>query len=144
MSEAPCPSLLESLRQTGADQVDPVWFRYLESFEQRLHSKGLQGGTMHWRKLEQAVSDYQAKFDGAGQPEPAPSAAESSPLSALLSRLNQTTEPSVEAPRSTLEQRVFGQQTKDLSQALPASRSNTPQPLKAMMRARADQCTQDL
>ncbi len=144
MSEAPGPSLLESLRQNGAHQNDPVWFRYLESFEQRLRSKGLQGGTAHWRKLEQAVSDYQAKFDDAGQPEPAPSAAESSPLSALLSRLNQSSEPSVEAPRSALEQRVFGQQTKDLSQALPASSSNNPQPLKAMMRARADQGTHAL
>ncbi len=76
MSEAPGPSLLESLRQNGADQNDPVRFRYLESFEQRLRAKGLHKGTTHWRKLEQAISDYQARLDSAGQrDEPPPMSA---------------------------------------------------------------------
>ena len=139
MSEAPGPSLLESLRQNGADQNDPVRFRYLESFEQRLRSKGLHQGTTHWRKLEQAVSDYQAKFDGACQPEPTSAVSEPSPLSSLLNRLNQTAEPPVEAPRSALEQRVFGQPTEEQPQAHPASSPNNPRPLKAMIRAKAEQ-----
>ena len=103
MSEATCTSLLESLRQSGADQIDPIRFRYLESFEQRLLAKQLGEETTHWRKLEQAVSDYQAKFDGACQPEPTSAVSEPSPLSSLLNRLNQTAEPPVEAPRSALE-----------------------------------------
>jgi len=139
MSEAPGPSLLESLRQNGADQNDPVRFRYLESFEQRLRSKGLHQGTTHWRKLEQAVSDYQAKFDGACQPEPTSAVSEPSPLSSLLNRLNQTAELPVEAPRSALEQRVFGKQTEEQPQAHPGSSPNNPRPLKAMIRAKAEQ-----
>jgi len=139
MSDPPSPSLLESLRQNGADQNDPVRFRYLESFEQRLRSKGLHQGATHWRKLEQAVSDYQAKFDGAGQPEPKSAVSEPSRLSSLLNRLNQTAEPSVEAPRSALEQRVFGQPTGEQPQAQTASSPNNPRPLKAMIRAKAEQ-----
>ncbi|MAP32120.1 MAG: hypothetical protein CMG81_06175 [Marinobacter sp.] len=139
MSEATCTSLLESLRQSGADQIDPIRFRYLESFEQRLLAKQLGEETTHWRKLEQAVSDYQAKFDGACQPEPTSAVSEPSPLSSLLNRLNQTAEPPVEAPRSALEQRVFGQPTEEQPQAHPASSPNNPRPLKAMIRAKAEQ-----
>lgn len=139
MSEATCTSLLESLRQSGADQIDPIRFRYLESFEQRLLAKQLGEETTHWRKLEQAVSDYQAKLDGAGQPEPKSAVSEPSRLSSLLNRLNQTAEPSVEAPRSALEQRVFGQPTGEQPQAQPASSPNNPRPLKAMIRAKAEQ-----
>ena len=139
MSEATCTSLLESLRQSGADQIDPIRFRYLESFEQRLLAKQLGEETTHWRKLEQAVSDYQAKFDGACQPEPTSAVSEPSPLSSLLNRLNQTAELPVEAPRSALEQRVFGKQTEEQPQAHPASSPNNPRPLKAMIRAKAEQ-----
>ena len=53
-------SLLDPLRQSGVDRLDPVRFRYLESFERRLRAKGLQHGE-HWLKLQQAVSDYQAR-----------------------------------------------------------------------------------
>jgi len=140
MSEAPGPSLLESLRQNGADQNDPVRFRYLESFEQRLRAKRLHKGTTHWRKLEQAISDYQAGLDSAGQrDEPTPDVGGNSPLSGLLDQLNETPEASVEAPQSVLEQRVFGQSPQDPPKAHPASAPNNPRPLKAMIRAQANQ-----
>ncbi|BEH15651.1 DUF2894 domain-containing protein [Marinobacter shengliensis] len=142
MNQASSLSLLENLKQQGADRFDPVRFRYLESFEQRLRANGLQQGG-HWRKLEQAISDYQARLEGAEQPRQAPAAPEPSPISSLLDRLNQITETPAEAPRSTLEQRVFGE-TSELEQTRTASSSNSPQPLKAMIRARADQGTQAL
>lgn len=142
MNQASSPSLLDNLRQQGADRFDPVRFRYLESFERRLRANGLQQGG-HWRKLEQAISDYQARLEGAEQPTQAPAAPEPSPISFLLDRLNQTTETPAEAPRSTLEQWVFGE-TSELEQTRTTSSSNCPKPLRAMIRARADQGTQAL
>lgn len=142
MNESTSLSLLDSLRQRGAERFDPVRFRYLESFERRLRANGLQQGA-HWQKLEQAVADYQARLEVAEQPKQAPAASEQSLVSSLLDRLNQTTETPAEAPRSTLEQRVFGE-TSELEQTRTASSSNSPQPLKAMIRARADQGTHAL
>ncbi len=131
------------MRQNGAHQNDPVRFRYLESFEQRLRAKGgLHKGTTHWRKLEQAISDYQARLDSAGQrDEPTPDVGGNSPLSGLLDQLNETPpEASVEAPQSVLEQWVFGQSPQDPPKAHPASAPNNPRPpLKAMIRAQANQ-----
>ncbi|MBE0485498.1 MAG: DUF2894 domain-containing protein [Marinobacter sp.] len=142
MNEAASSLLLDNLRQQGADRFDPVRFRYLESFERRLRANGLQQGT-HWQKLKQAIADYQARLEGAEQPKPAPTVPEPSIVSSLLDRLNQTTETPAEAPRSTLEQRVFGE-TSELEQTRTASSSNSPQPLKALIRARADQSTHAL
>lgn len=142
MNESTSLSLLDSLRQRGAERFDPVRFRYLESFERRLRANGLQQGA-HWQKLKQAIADYQARLEGAEQPKPAPAAPEPSLVSSLLDRLNQTTETPAEAPRSALEQRVFGE-ISELEQTRTASSSNSPKPLRAMIRARADQGTQAL
>jgi hypothetical protein len=134
MNEATSPSLLENLRQQGAHRFDPVRFRYLESFEQRLLARGLQGGA-HWQKLERAVADYQARSDSAEQPKQTTATCELSALSVLLNRLNQTTETSIEAPRSSLEQRVFGEAEEH---GHSGSGSGSPTPLKAMTRVQAD------
>ncbi|MGP9833143.1 DUF2894 domain-containing protein [Marinobacter sp. NSM] len=142
MNEASSLSLLENLRQQSADRFDPVRFRYLESFEQRLRAKGLQQGT-HWQKLEQAVSEYQARLEDAEQPRQTMASSGPSVLSFLLDKLNQPTETPAKAPRSALEQRVFGA-TPELEQTRTASSSNSPQPLKAMIRAKADQGTHAL
>lgn len=138
MNQATSPSLLDNLRQQGADRFDPVRFRYLESFERRLRANGLQQGG-HWQKLEQAISDYQARLEDAEQPKQAPAAPEPSLVSSLLDKLNQTTDTPIEAPRSAVEQRVFGEPAE-----LKTSSSNSPKPLRAMIRARADQGTHAL
>ncbi|WP_228263739.1 DUF2894 domain-containing protein [Marinobacter shengliensis] len=139
MNEAASHALLENLKRQGADRFDPVRFRFLESFERRLRANGLQQGA-HWQKLEQAISDYQARLEGAEQPKQAPAASEPSLVSSLLDRLSQTTEIPAKAPRSALEQRVFGE-TSERQQSFTAPSSNSHQPLKAMIRARADQGT---
>jgi hypothetical protein len=97
----------------------------------------------HWQKLEQAVWDYQARLEGSGQPEPITAASAPSPLSLLLDRLDQKTETPVEIPRSSLEQRVFGEDG-ELAQAHRARSFDNPPPLKAMVKARADQGTHAL
>ncbi|RBW48633.1 DUF2894 domain-containing protein [Marinobacter sp. F3R11] len=132
-------SALEELRHSGADRFDPVRFRYLQACERRLRSKALQHGP-HWQKLEQAVSEYQARLKPSEQPEPAPAPREPSLMSTLLDALNQTTEAPATTPRSALEQRIFGA-TEEPS---PASGTAPPQPLKAMARAKADQSTHAL
>jgi hypothetical protein len=107
-----------------------------------LCAKGLQQGA-HWEKLEQAISEYQASLVGTEPPKQTEANSEPSALSFLLDKLNQTTEAPVEAPRSALEKRIFGE-TAELSEARPGSLSNSPHPLKAMVRARADQGTHAL
>ncbi|PCM44835.1 DUF2894 domain-containing protein [Marinobacter sp. ANT_B65] len=130
---------LEELRHSGANRFDPVRFRYLEACEQRLRGKDLQNGP-HWQKLEQAVSEYQARLKTSEQPEPASAPPEPSPLSTLLNALNQPAEAPATTPRSALEQRIFGATEEPSS----ASGTGTPQPLKAMARAKADQSTHAL
>jgi len=136
-------SLLDPLRQSGADRQDPVRFRYLESFERRLRSKGLQHGE-HWLKLQQAISDYQARQGMADMAEPVTTTAgDHSPslLNRLLDALNQSAEAPAEAPRSALEQRIFGGE-EELPEAGPIN--DAPRPLKALARVRTGQDTRAL
>ena len=136
-------SLLDPLRQSGVDRLDPVRFRYLESFERRLRAKGLQHGE-HWLKLQQAVSDYQARQGMADVAEQVTTlAGDQSPsqLTRLLDALNQSTEVPAQAPRSALEQRIFGVE-EELTGAAPVK--DSPRPLKALARVKTGQDTQAL
>ncbi|MBJ6137003.1 DUF2894 domain-containing protein [Marinobacter litoralis] len=136
-------SLLAPLQAAGADQVDPVRFHYLATLEQRLRAKGLEGSA-HWRKLERAVAELRTTEDEHGEQ---PSAAEPprrSPLLELIDKLNQApASVPAQAPRSAIEQLIFGATEEEEltgSQTTP----NSPQPLKAMARASADQGVQAL
>ncbi|WP_309043602.1 DUF2894 domain-containing protein [Marinobacter sediminicola] len=134
---------LEDLRNSGAVQMDPARFRYLEELAMRLETKGLQH-TRHWDKLEQAVADYKTRFEA---PQPSSQAIETSapsPLSALLDRLNQTQSAPQTQPRSTLEQLVFGAPEESSEAPQRAAAANPRQPLKAMTRASADRGEQVL
>ncbi|XKH01634.1 DUF2894 domain-containing protein [Marinobacter nauticus] len=127
--------LLRHLQETGAAQADPVRFRYLEALEQRLGARGLQG-SVHWQKLEQAVSEYHARYDQArSQPQPeAPGKPEL--LATLIEQLNQAQPPAPAGGRaSTLEQLIFGT-TEEKPE--PTRGATALQPLKSMARARAD------
>ncbi|WP_372966087.1 DUF2894 domain-containing protein [Marinobacter sp.] len=130
---------LDGLRASGAEQTDPVRFRFLEALAQRLSAKGLQN-TRHWQNLEQAVADYQARCELADQPPICAEPRAPSPLSALLDQLNQSQATPTTPPRSELEQLIFG-----LPEAHSgATSSATPQPLKAMARVKADHSVQVL
>ncbi|MCK7551034.1 DUF2894 domain-containing protein [Marinobacter goseongensis] len=130
--------LLADLKQAGKDQMDPIRFRYLEVLEHRLRAKGLQG-SRHWQKLAQAVAEYQARSEqqtDAQQPELPGQTGQPSPLQRLLDALNYSAEiPATNAP-SPLESLIFGEETGEASQSIPANRP--PRPLKAMARAQAD------
>ena len=131
-------SLLRHLREAGADRADPVRFRYLESLEQRLRTQGLQG-SVHWQKLEQAVSDYHARYDQV-EPEPQPAETDTpSLLAALTEQLNQVqTSASTDNRSSALEQLIFGSTENEPEPGSGGSAVQHPQPLKAMARAQAD------
>lgn len=131
-------SQLEQLRHHGADQLDPIQFRYLEACEHRLRTKGLQHGR-HWQKLALAVVEYQSSLEPSQKPTPTIAARPSSPLAALLDALNQPTDAPAKAPRSALEQRIFGDMDQPEQTHLPPT--GVPKPLKAMARAKADQST---
>ncbi|KXS52310.1 MAG: hypothetical protein AWU57_3308 [Marinobacter sp. T13-3] len=130
--------LVRHLREARADRADPVRFRYLESLEQRLRARGLQG-SVHWQKLEQTVSDYHARYD---QPEPERQPAEAdtpSLLAALTEQLNQVqASASTDNRASALEQFIFGPTENELEPGSGGSAVQHPQPLKAMARAQAD------
>jgi len=130
--------LLRHLREAGADRADPVRFRYLESLEQRLRARGLQG-SVHWQKLEQAVSDYHARC-GQAEPEPQPAETDTpSLLAALTEQLNQVqASASTDNRASALEQLIFGSTENEPEPGKGGSAAQHPQPLKAMARAQAD------
>lgn len=133
----PALSLLQALRQSGADRFDPVRFRYLESLEQRLQTKGLTEGR-HWQALRQAVSDYTARSHQAETAFPSSDSPKGSPLADLLKVLDQPSDSPAPVYRSTLEERVFG--TTRTAEHTPTSHSSeAPRPLKAMARVKADQ-----
>ncbi|MFP3977505.1 DUF2894 domain-containing protein [Marinobacter sp. KMM 10035] len=134
---------LEDLRNSGADQMNPVRFRYLEALAMRLEAKGLQH-TRHWQKLEQAVADYKTRFEVPQQSTQAIETRASSLLSALLDRLNQTQSAPQTQPQSTLEQLVFGVSEEGSEAPQRAATANPRQPLKAMTRASADRGEQAL
>ncbi|MBK1885084.1 DUF2894 domain-containing protein [Marinobacter sp. DY40_1A1] len=134
---------LEDLRNSGADQMNPVGFRYLEALALRLEAKGLQH-TPHWQKLEQAVADYKTRFEVPQQSTQAIETLAPSPLSALLDKLNQTQSAPQTQPRSTLEQLVFGAPEEGSEAPQRAAAANPRQPLKAMTRASADRGEQAL
>ncbi|PPK50867.1 DUF2894 domain-containing protein [Marinobacter persicus] len=131
-------SLLRHLRETCADRADPVRFRYLESLEQRLRARGLQG-SVHWQKLEQAVSDYHARYD---QPEPEPQLAETDKPSLLAVLTEQLNQVQASAPTdnrcSALEQLIFGPTENEPTPGNGELAAQHPQPLRAMARAQAD------
>ncbi|WP_417546397.1 DUF2894 domain-containing protein [Marinobacter sp.] len=140
---APLHPQLEELRNSGADQTDPVHFRYLEALALRLRDKGLQHAR-HWQKLEQAVAAYQAEYGSTAQPSQTVEARHPSPLSALLDRLNQTPDAPATESRSTLEQLVFGTPEEGSGHAQRTATTATRQPLKAMARVNADRGEQAL
>lgn len=129
--------LIEELRRSGADQVDPVRFRYLEALAQRLAANHLQH-TRHWQKLVQAVSEFQAKCELANQAAQPDEPRQPSPLAALLAVLNQAPESPATDPRSALEQLVFGAAAEGFGAAHHPATTGTLQPLKAMARVKAD------
>ncbi|WP_297791132.1 DUF2894 domain-containing protein [uncultured Marinobacter sp.] len=134
---------LADLRGSGADQLDPVRFRYLEVLEQRLRAKGLQD-TRHWQKLAQAVAEYQARSEpqsGSEQPEQPAETGQPSPLQLLLDTLNQAPDTQVQASPSPMEKLIFGEQD---GPAPTAVTNGSPRPLKAMARVQADQGSQAL
>lgn len=134
---------LESLRNSGADQMDPARFRYLEALARRLETKGLQR-TRHWQKLEREVADYKTRFDALQPSSQATEPPAPSPLSELLNRLNQTPTAVQIQPRSTLEKLVFGMPEESSTASQQASSTSSRQPLKAMTRASADRGEQAL
>lgn len=134
---------LADLRASGAGQADPVRFRYLEALAQRLNSKGLQN-TRHWQKLEHAVASYQIRYQKADQLPITTKSRHPSPLSELLDQISQSQSVQTTAPRSKLEQEIFGMPEEHTGAAPSASTPDTPQPLKAMARVKADQSIQAL
>ncbi|MFV8570211.1 DUF2894 domain-containing protein [Marinobacter sp. SBS5] len=144
MSDVAETSLLAPLQATGADQTDPVRFHYLATLEQRLRAKGLQG-TAHWQKLERAVADFQARGNQRCEQAPAAEPRPRSPLLELIDKLNQAPESApAQAPRSAIEQLIFGTTEDDVARPQNTTASNSPQPLKAMARASADHGIQAL
>lgn len=135
--------LLAEFRASGADQLDPVRFRYLEALAQRLAAKGLQN-TRHWQKLVQAISEFQAKGELANQAAQPDEPRQSSPLAALLAVLNQAPEVPTTDSRSALEQLVFGTAAEGSVAAHHPATTGTLQPLKAMARVQADHGAQAL
>ncbi|TVP53915.1 MAG: DUF2894 domain-containing protein [Halomonadaceae bacterium] len=129
-------ALLVELRACGADLVDPVRFLYLEALEQRLRIKNLQH-SFHWQKLEQAVADYQAKWEGGEQAVQTTEHSQPSPLVALVELLNLAPDEPAPGSPSGLEQRVFPELAAD--PGLVRRATGTPAPLKAMARAKANQ-----
>ncbi|MGM0766593.1 MAG: DUF2894 domain-containing protein [Pseudomonadota bacterium] len=136
--------LLADLRQAGADQVDPVRFCYLDALEQRLRARGLQG-SRHWRRLEQAVADYQAaaqQQDVAESLQQPAASAPPSPLETLLDALNQSSDTGAPASLSPLEQLIFGEQADGPEP--PTAMDPGRRPLRTMTRAQADRGHQAL
>lgn len=133
---APLHPQLEDLRNCGADQMDPVRFRYLEVLALRLRAKGLQH-TRHWQKLDQAVADFQARYESLAPPSRTIEASTPSLLSDLLDGLNQIPDAPAIDPRSTLEQLVFGTPEEGSASTQHAATAGTLQPLKAMARVKA-------
>ncbi|WP_323751489.1 DUF2894 domain-containing protein [Marinobacter sp.] len=144
MPELAETSLLAPLKETRADQADPVRFHYLATLEQRLRVKGLQG-TAHWQKLEHALAELQARGNQSSEQ---PSTAEPRPrslLADLVDRLNHAQDSTpAQAPRSPIEQLIFGSTEEDAEQPQPSTVSSSPQPLKAMARATANHGIQAL
>lgn len=134
-------SLLDTLREAGADRTDPVRFRYLESLERRLRTRGLQHGP-HWQKLELAAARLAARVDHAEPARPTHATSEPSPLSGLLDLLNQSEQAAVPVSRSAIEQRVLGD-SGESGAGSPRS-DDTPRPLKAMARVKSNQGAQAL
>ncbi|MGC8120130.1 DUF2894 domain-containing protein [Marinobacter sp. VGCF2001] len=143
------PSLLGTLKQSGADQWNPVKFRYLESLEQRLRTRHLTAGKA-WQRLEQAVEEYRGGARVSDMTRRAPKSAmdtataASSPLSDLLAWLNQPQEAPPPAFRSALEARIFGAGPDTTGAVSLASPAATPKPLNAMARAQAERGAQTL
>ncbi|MFL1467665.1 DUF2894 domain-containing protein [Marinobacter sp. HN1S83] len=132
---------LADLRGSGADRLDPIRFRYLETLEQKLRAKGLQG-TRHWQRLAQAVAEYQARSGQQADAEQPAETGQPSPLQLLLDTLNQSPETHVQASSSPLERLIYGEEDGRPTQS--AVTDSSPRPLKAMARVQADQGTQAL
>ncbi|HZX31086.1 MAG TPA: DUF2894 domain-containing protein [Rhodocyclaceae bacterium] len=89
MSEAAAHPLVQSLRERGADRLDPIRFRFIEALARRAGDQ--QGNTRHLLegRLANAVREYGERFEKAqGRAgESAPEAGEPSPLAELLTHI---------------------------------------------------------
>ena len=86
--------LLAALRQSGAQQFDPVGFYYLETLAQRTYAQ--QGRVKHLleAKLAQALRAFQERFEQAqGASDPIALNVEKSPAQASLAQLVQSLAP---------------------------------------------------
>lgn len=131
---------LDQLRQADAQSIDPVRFHYLEALERRLREQGLQQGR-HWNKLQQALDDYARKQPRNTHQSPDASIpANVSPLSELIERLNEQS-PAPEAAKTSPLTDLLADKSSEPAEAARTSiditPTNSPRPLRAMMRARA-------
>mgnify|MGYP003553542791 FL=1 len=90
MDPASCEARLSTLREQGAQQLDPVRFQYLATLAQRLPTQTPGVALILANKLRAGLSDYEQRLSESGSKKTmAPSAKHSSPL-ADLNRYIQT------------------------------------------------------
>ena len=140
MSQAARISLsaqVNGLRQLGAEQQDPVRFRYLASLATRLEAKHL-AHTPQGQRLAAAIATFRASLD-----ESSTGATETLSDASIASEAERVPE---ERPRSRLrclldqlEQTDAGPDTMAAPESTPQpGASSPPRPLRALVQARTD------
>ncbi|MGE5493484.1 MAG: DUF2894 domain-containing protein [Actinomycetota bacterium] len=100
MSEAAAHPLVRSLRERGADRLDPVRFRFIEALARRADSREGATRSLLEGRLANAVREYGERFEKAqGRAgESAPDADKPSPLAELLAHIARQSSEAVQAP----------------------------------------------
>lgn len=130
---------INRLRELGADQHEPVRFRYLESLEQRLRDQQLQHST-HWQRLLKSIADYEAHYAEPSNQEPSPSPSKThSALAELVATLNRQEAEAAAPSGSSVEQLVRGE-----TMTTHQTASHQSKPLRAFSRAHAGRNNQAL
>ena len=138
MSETlPTASLLQTLKEAGAAQVDAVGWHYIETLAARTSAQTGAAQRLLQDKLQHALSDMQQRMSAAPQPQPqAKALTPPSPMAQLLKDMTPvapSASPASLTPRSTESPRVrqFRRQLRKISVQKQVSRAMAQAPLNA-------------
>ncbi|KAA1176017.1 DUF2894 domain-containing protein [Marinobacter salinexigens] len=136
---------IAQLRQAGADQADPVRFRYLEALDRRLREREQKRGLEDrkaWGRLLEGLKQFGSQHLGTpDQPEQGHPTPQTSPLTQLLDLLNSQQPEPARTSSSPLMGLLadYGTDAFDKEQPEEATTANAPRQLKAMARVKARQ-----
>ena len=138
MSETPpTASLLQTLKEAGAAQVDAVGWHYIETLAARTRAQTGAAQGLLQDKLQQALRDMQQRMSTAPKPQPqAKAQTPPSPMAQLLKDMTPvapSASPASLTPRSTESPRVrqFRRQLRKISVQKQVSRAMAQAPLNA-------------